>query len=115
SHVSLVPPGQPWIATLHLQSRVETSQQTLRGSLFVTCSSVDLSSEEKSLYRPRLERRFQASRIEIIVFDRIARPEDMRILQARQGMDDLKLYIERQACRHAIRIDLMRRQSFRLE
>ena len=57
----------------------------------------------------------QRARIEIIVFDRITGAHDLCVLAALHRAHERELNVEWQRCRDAVRIDLLRRQSFGLE
>ena len=53
--------------------------------------------------------------IEIVVFDGIARPQDMDVFEALETAHHRQLNIKRQAGRHALRIDLMGVEPFRFK
>src|SRR5262249_437745 len=75
----------------------------------------DLSCKVKATNALRLERRLQVARVEEVVFDRVPRPKNVRVLEALDRPDQRELYVEWQAGRDAVRVDFLRRQSLRLE
>ena len=74
-------------------------QQSLRRRFLVARRSVDLAREEETPDRPGLERSLQRPRIEIVVLDRIAGTQQMRILETGDRADQLELDVERKAGR----------------
>ncbi|MNV41899.1 hypothetical protein D3C71_1335530 [compost metagenome] len=103
------------VAAQRKQRCVHTRQQPLGRSFFVARRAVDLTGKEKPADRLGLKRALQSTWIKVVVLDGIAGAHDVRIFQATQGMDQIKLDIERQAGRHAVRINLVRIQTFRLQ
>ena len=83
--------------------------------LLVARGAVDLPGEKEAPYGFRLERRFQIAGIEIVVFDRIPRAHDVRLLEPPNRADQLELDVERQAGRDAVRVDFVRIQPLGLE
>ena len=84
--------------------RVDPCQQALRRSLLVTCRAVDLAGEIESVDEFRFERMAQLGGREVVVFDRIAGPEDMDVLQPPDPVQRLVLYLPRQRRREAVEI-----------
>src|SRR5690606_37661012 len=68
--------------------------------------------EEQALDELRLERRLQISRIEVIVFDCVSGPGNVRVLETFDGAHERPLHIERQTRRDPVRINLVRAQPF---
>src|SRR5689334_6170428 len=62
-----------------------------------------------------LERRMQLGRFEIIVFDRISGPHDLRTFQSFDGVNHLDLDIKGQTGRKAVGVDFYSIEAFRLE
>ena len=106
---------EPRFALLHLQARVDAGEQALRGGFFVAGGAVDLAREIQARHVLRLERGVQVARIEEVVFDRIAGPRDVRVLEALDAAHERLLHVERQAGRNAVRVDLVRVEAFRLD
>ena len=80
------------------------AQQALRRSLLVTCRAVDLAGEIESVDEFRFERMAQLGGREVVVFDRIAGPEDMDVLQPPDPVQRFVLYLPRQRRREAVEI-----------
>ena len=57
----------------------------------------------------------QAARIEVVVLDRVAGPQDVRVLAAAHRADEVELHVERQRGRDPVRIDLVRVEALGLE
>jgi hypothetical protein len=55
--------------------------QALRRRFLVPRRAVDLTGEEQTADRLRLEARLQRTRIEVVVFDRVAWTDDMGVLE----------------------------------
>ncbi|MNV40074.1 hypothetical protein D3C71_1316740 [compost metagenome] len=98
-----------------LQRRVYAGQQTLRSRFLVTGGAIDLAGEEQAVDRLGLKRALQSTWIKVVVLDGIPGAHDVRILQTRQGVDQIQLHVEWQTGRHAIGIDLVRVQPFGLQ
>ena len=94
-----------YLATL--KRGVDSSEQALGRRLFVSCSAVDLPRKEQASDRARLETALEFARVEVIVFNGVAGANNMRILQALHGADQLVLDIKRQAGRDAVRVVLV--------
>ena len=71
------------------QVGVDSGDQTLGGSLLISCRPVYLTRKVKILYYPGFESRPQLLRIEIVIFDRIGRTEDFCLFQTRDKMKSL--------------------------
>ena len=82
TQVSLITPRQPGLVTATLQRRIDAGKQSLRGSLLVAGSAIDLTRKKQPVNSARLEATFQFARIEVVVFDGVAGPQDMRVFQA---------------------------------
>ena len=95
--------------------RVDAGDEALRGGFFVTRGAVDLAREKQARERLGLERRLEIARIEEVVFDGVARPRDVRVLEAADGAHEFELHVVRQAGRDAVRIHLVRVQAFGLD
>src|SRR5688500_531764 len=57
----------------------------------------------------------EVSRVEVVVLDGITGPHDVGAFQARDGVDQFELHIERQAGRNPVWVDLVAGQPLRLE
>ena len=99
------------LSALHHQCRIHARQQTLGGCLFVTRGAIDLACEEQTFNGFGFKRGFQRTRVEIIVFDRIPWPHDVRILQTFDGVKQFQLNIEWQRRRNTIRVILIGAQA----
>jgi hypothetical protein len=115
AEVSLVAPRAPPVLAARMTRRVHAREQPLRGRFLVAGRAVDLSGEEQSADRLGLERRVQRARIEVVVLDRVAGTQDVRVLATGQRAHERDLHVERQRRRHAVRIDLVRREPLGLE
>ena len=113
--VGLVAARPPRRALLHAQRRIDAGEDALRGGLFVAGRAVDLAREEQAGDELRLQAVLQVARIEVVVLDRVAGPRHVRALEARDRAHQRELHVERQAGRDAVRVDLVRRQAFRLD
>ena len=94
---------------------IEAGQQALRGGFFIAGGAVDLAGEEQAADGLGLQRVLQPARIEEVVFDRIARAGDVRVLEATHAADQRQLHIERQRGGDAVGIDLDHVQPFGLD
>src|SRR5690606_23276267 len=115
AEIGFVASRRPGVAPLRLQRGIDAGQQSLRRRFLVARRSVDLAREEETPDRPGLERSLQRPRIEIVVLDRIAGTQQMRILETGDRADQLELDVERKAGRDSVGIDLVRRQALGLE
>ncbi len=95
ANVGVAALGQPCLASSEGQGGVNSGDQPLCGRFLVTRRPVDLPSEEQTLDNPGLERRLQIPRIEVVVFDRITRTRQVRVLKPMDGSHELVLHIKR--------------------
>ena len=103
------------VALAGQRRRVETCKKSLCRSLFVACGAVDLAGEKQSAQTFRLQRRLQFARIDVIVFDRVARPHELRILQTGNRRNECVLNFFRQRRRNSVRINGVIVEAFRFE
>ena len=115
AEIGFIPTGKPGRFTFDEQSGVDSGQQSLRCRFLVAGRAIDLAGEEQTPDRPGLQGIVQITRIEIVVFNRVAGPGDMRLFQTPHGPYQRQLDIERQTGGNAIRIELMGLQAFRLQ
>ncbi|EXI71365.1 MAG: hypothetical protein AW07_03697 [Candidatus Accumulibacter sp. SK-11] len=115
TEVGLITARRPRLPLLHLQRRVGAGQQALRSSLLVAGGAVDLAGEKQTADGTGLERSTQAPRVEVVVFDRVSRAQDVAALETMDRTNDRQLHVERQAGRNAVRVDLVGLQTLRLE
>ena len=85
------------------------------GGFFITGCTVNLARKEQTLDEFAFQSRFQVARIEEIILNRVARTDNFGIFHSLHGADNLHLHIERQAGGDTIRINFVRRESFRFE
>ena len=105
----------PLIFLLCLPRRIQAGEQSLRRRLLVAGRAIDLAGKVQARNRLGLKRRLQVTRIEVVILNRIARLRDARFFKAANRSHESFLYISRQACRNAIRIDDVGRQPFGLD
>ena len=86
-------------------SRIETGHQSLRGCLFVARRAVDLSGKIKPRHRPNLQRSVELARVDMIILDRVARPDHLDAFETGDRRQQRALSILRQGRRNAVRID----------
>ena len=115
TQVGLVTAQRQWLAPLHLECCVGASKQALCRSLFIARGAVDLASEEQAADRFGLETGLQLARVEVVVLDRVAGPQDMRVFQPGHRLHGGQLDVERQRGGDAVRIELVRGQAFGLQ
>ncbi len=99
----------------HARRGIEPGDQALPRRFLIAGGAVDLAGEKETWHPPGLERRLQLARIDVVVFDRITRPQHLGLLQAGNGRDQRPLHLLRQGGRDAIRIDGRIVEPFRLE
>ena len=97
------------------EGSVEPRDQPLRRGLFIARGAVDLSGQEQARQPLRLQGRIELARIDVIIFDGVARPDHPHALQARDGLQDGELDFLRQRGRDAVRIDRGIVEPFRLQ
>ena len=112
AQVRLITPRQPGVAPLHLKCRVHRGIKPLRRGLFIAGRAVDLAGKEQALNGPCLEAGPQLARVEVVVFNGITRPQDVRPLQAGHALHRGNLHVEGQGGGNAVGIELVRRQAF---
>ena len=105
----------PGFLVLRQQGRIQARQHALRGRFLVAGGAVDLAGEEQARHGLRFQRGFQAARVKVIVFDGVAGAQDVGVFHALHRLHQGDLHVERQAGGDAVRVELMRRQAFRLE
>ncbi len=105
----------PGIAALGLQCGIQSGQHALRGSFFVTGGAIDLAGKEQALNGTGFQRGLQTARIKVIVFDGIARTQNMRIFHTAHRAYQRQLHVERQAGGDTVWIEFVGGQAFRLQ
>src|SRR5699024_727159 len=114
TEIGLVSPRPPRRLATYRARGIDAGQQTLRRRFFITRGAIDLAGEIQPINGPGFEGVLQAARVEIVVFDGVARPRDVCLLETGNGMHQLLLCIEAETGGDAVRIDLLHAQSFRL-
>ena len=76
-------------------SCINTGDQSLGCSLFISTASVELSATEQTIDILKLQRRIQLFCIDTIIFDRIGIPDNFHMFQSRQSAVHLMLHILR--------------------
>ena len=99
----------------HRQTRVEPSHQALRRSFLVPRRPVDLAGEVQAWDHPRPQRVVERPWIDVVVLDRVARPDHAGIFQPGNGPEQRLLHIAGQGGRNPVRIDRVVVEPFRLE
>src|SRR5262249_46081464 len=89
------------------QARINSGNQTLASRLFITCCSVYLTCEIKSLGLYCLEKWREFLRVDKVVFNGIARPNNLSCVKARNQAHKLLLQLSGKRCREAVEIDLV--------
>ncbi len=102
-------------AAARRQRRIDPRDDPLRAGLLVSRRAVDLPGQEKPRQRLHLERRLQLARIDVVVFDRVARPLDSHLLQARHRAQKRLLHLGRQRGRDPVGIDRVVVEALGLE
>ena len=80
-------------------------QEPLCGGLLVACRAIDLTGQIEARQPLQLQRGPELARVDIVVFDRVARPDDADVLEARHGLEERLLHLGGQGGREAVRID----------
>jgi hypothetical protein len=93
---------------LALQGGVESGEQALGGGFLVAGGAVDLAGEEQAADGLGFQRGIEAARVEVVVLDGVAGPQDVGVLQAGDGVHEVQLHVEGQAGGDAVRVDLVR-------
>ena len=94
---------------------IETGRETLGSGFLVTGRAVDLAGQEQSRQVSNLQRLVEPPRIDELIFDRIAGPDDLGALQAGDRADERLLHVCRKRSRYAVGIDQGIIQPLRLE
>ena len=115
AEVGLVAARAPAVLAADEASGVDAGEDPLRRGLLVAGRAIDLAGEEEAADRLRLERRAQRARIEVVVLDRVARTQQVRVLAAGDRAHERPLHVEGQRRRDPVRIDLVRREALGLE
>src|SRR5439155_25466986 len=98
----------------HLR-RVDSGHQPLRGGLFVTRRAVDLAREKQPFDALALEAAVQLRRLDEVVLHGVARSQHDRVLESRERVDEVALYVPREAHREPVDVDLPGVKTFRLQ
>ena len=98
-----------------MQCSVNASKHALRGGLFVTRGAIDLPGKKQTIDGLGLKTAFQTCWVKVVVFDGVARTQDVRVLQPGHGAHQLVLNVKRQAGGDAVGVVLVGRQAFRLQ
>ena len=91
------------------------ANQSLRSSFLVPGRTVDLPRAVEPGQRLDLQSSIERARIDVIVFDRIARDRDLDRLEPFHRPQHPELDIGGERCAHPVRIDQVGAQTFRLE
>ena len=97
------------------QGCIETGDKPLRRSLFVAGGAVDLPCQKQPRQTPGLQRRIEFARVDMVVFDGIARTDHPHPLKAGNRGQNRQLHLFRQRGRNAVGIDRRVVESFRLQ
>ncbi|AUW45057.1 hypothetical protein CUJ84_Chr004755 [Rhizobium leguminosarum] len=97
------------------QCSIQPGCQALSSSLFISSRAIDLAGEKQASQPFDLQRWRQLSRIDMIIFDRIARLQYSCLFETRDRFNEFGLYIRRQRGGNPVRIDRVIVQSLRLE
>ena len=97
AEIGLIAAGRPGAFAARVERGIETGEKPLCGGLFVTRRAVDLTGKEEAGHGLRLHAGLEAARIVEVVFNRIARTQQMRVLKAGHVVDDVELDVEGQA------------------
>ena len=115
AQVGLVAAGQPSAFTATLQRGVHTREQALGRRLFVAGGAIDLTSKKQALDLARLETVLQRARVKVVVFDGVARAQDVGVLHAGHAAHEGELDVKRQAGGDAVGVNLVGRQALGLQ
>ncbi len=100
---------------LHLQRRVDAGHQSLARGFFVAGGAVDLAAEEQARDLAGFERALQFRGIDGVVFDGVAGPQHLGVLEAGDRLQNLQLDFDRQGSAHAVDVNFVRVQALRFE
>src|SRR5262249_35207615 len=89
------------------QARINSGNKTLASSLFVTCRPVYLTGEIQTFDSGRFEKRCKFPRVHKVVFDGVARPNNVSGVKARNQAHELLLQLSGKGCREPVEIDLV--------
>ena len=101
--ISTQPEG---FSTAKAGNRVHAGHQALRCGLLVTGRPIDLTCQKEPRHPTSLERVTELERVDIIILDRIARSDNLRVFEARNRAHHRDLYLEGKRCGKTIWIDL---------
>ena len=90
-------------------------EQALCGGFFVARCAVDLSGEEEALDGFGFEAGFEVARVEVVVFDGVARAQDMGVFKAFHAAHEGDLDVERQAGGDTVWVVFVGGQAFGFE
>ncbi len=100
---------------LDVQRGIDAGHQPLAGGFFIAGGPVDLSGEIEAGDALHGQRMIEFGCVDGVVLDGVSGTEHFRIFQAGDGAQHGGLDIHRQGGGHAVDVDLMRVQPFRLE
>ena len=95
--------------------RVDAGDQALRRCFFVPDVPLICPARNSPATPLRLEPPRQLGRLNEVVFDGVAGPQQHGVLEPRQRVHEIRLNVARQAHREAVDVDLARVHAFRLE
>ena len=98
-----------------LERSVNSSHKSLSSSLFVTGSTINLTSKIKTLKILQFQSRAQLNRVEIVVFHSIGRTINPGVLHSFDLVECSKLDVHRERRRKALEIVLSPDRSLRLK
>ena len=90
-----------------MQGGIDACKQTLGGGLFVAGGAIDLAGKKQALDGAGFKVALQVTRVEIVVFNRITRAQDVRVLQTGDGAHQGVLDVKWQAGADAVGVDLV--------
>jgi hypothetical protein len=94
---------------------IQPGDKTLRRGFLIARGAVDLARQKQAGPALGLQGWMQLAWINVIVFDRIAGPDDARAFEAGDRGDQRRLHILRQRSRNAVRINRGVVESLRLK
>src|SRR5690606_11087047 len=113
--VGLVAARAPAVQTLREAGSVQPGEQPLGGSFLVTGGAVDQAGEEHPADHLGFQRVLQVLGIEIVIFDGVARTQDVGVFHAAYRPHDLQLHIEGEGRGNPVGIQLVGGQAFGLD
>ncbi len=93
---------EPGFKALRLPRGIEPGQQALCAGFLITRCAVDLSCKIQAPERPGFQCRLEVARIEVVVFDRVTRLRDLRVLEPGHRTHERFLRLEWQARRDTV-------------